>query len=563
MDYGVVGTCMAYSSQFMDGSYNHYQPPSSTMDPNHAVAIVGWDDAHLTQAGPGAWLVKNSWGSGWGIGGYFWISYYDKHSSQHPEMGAISYQDVEPLAYEGVYYHDYHGWRDTKTDADEAFNAFTATMDELLAAVSFFTAVDQVDYTITVYDRFEAGDLHDPLSTTTGTAANTGFHTVDLDVPVTLTAGDDFFLYLSLSAGGHPFDRSSEVPVLLGAETRVWVPSAADPDQSYYRDAASWKDLWLDDDSANFCIKGLTVAAGMKVRGAEALRASGPVGGPFAPSSAVFTVVNQNGHSIDYQVVDPAGTAWLTLTGATSGTLAPLATADITVEINGAAASLGAGAYVASVDFINITDHVGDTSRDVILLVGDATVQQSWALDSDPGWDTQSLWAFGQPTGGGGSHGGPDPTSGYTGSNVYGYNLNGDYQNNMPEIHLTTTPIDCSQLYGVRLKFQRWLGVEQPSYDHAYVRVSNDGVNWTTVWENEAEITDSSWVEMDLDIGSIADGQATVYLRWTMGTTDVGWTYCGWNVDDVEILAVPAGNGALFADGFESGDCSGWSATAP
>ncbi len=35
----------------------------------HAVTLVGWDDAK------GAWLIKNSWGTDWGMGGFGWIGY--------------------------------------------------------------------------------------------------------------------------------------------------------------------------------------------------------------------------------------------------------------------------------------------------------------------------------------------------------------------------------------------------------------------------------------------------------------------------------------------------------
>jgi hypothetical protein len=38
----------------------------------------------------------------------------------------------------------------------------------------------------------------------------------------------------------------------------------------------------------------------------------------------------------------------------------------------------------------------------------------------------------------------------------------------------------------------------------------------------------------------VASGQPTVYLRWTMGTTDGGWRYCGWNIDDVQLWGVAA-----------------------
>ncbi len=157
-------------------------------------------------------------------------------------------------------------------------------------------------------------------------------------------------------------------------------------------------------------------------------------------------------------------------------------------------------------------------------------------LDTDPGWTTEGEWEFGQPTGGGGASGGPDPTSGYTGNNVYGYNLDGDYPNNLPQTHLITTPIDCSDLYDARLKFWRWLGVQGAIYDRANVWVSSDGIEWTRVWFHNMEPPDEAWVFMDLDISEVADGQPTVFLRWTMGTTNATQTYCGWNIDDVQIV---------------------------
>ena len=279
-------------------------------------------------------------------------------------------------------------------------------------------------------------------------------------------------------------------------------------------------------------VKGVT---GMRVGPSTDLNAEGPQGGPFVPDSIVYTVENMGEEGFDYTA--SATAPWVTVTNG-SGYLGAGQTADVTVSINANAESFGDGRYEDIVTFVNEAEHIGDTTRAVSLVVGVPDLVYEWTLDDAPGWSTEGQWAFGQPTGAGGEYGGPDPTSGCTGSNVYGYNLNGDYPNYLAEMHLTSTAIDCTGLVDVHLKFQRWLGVEQPSYDHAYVRASNDGVNWTTVWSNAAEITDYSWTEMDVDISAVAEDEPTVYLRWTMGETDGGWTYCGWNIDDIQIVAI-------------------------
>ena len=271
MDHGAVGTCMFATNLFLNDSTNgsFYQPPSGPNDPNHSIAIVGWDDT-LTTAAPnaGAWLCKNSWGTDWGTvwggHGYFWISYYDKHAGRNPEMGCVSFQEVEIMKYDSIYYHDYHGWRDT-LDVQEAVNIFVAEARDTLVAVSFFTASDSIDYIIKLYCDRNNLISDDPLRSQSGNIFHAGFHTIDLDEKAVLMEGDSFFVYLYLDKGGQAYDRTSEIPVLLDIPSLyrqtmaalTTVPSLAAPNESIFNLGGIWVDLQTVNTSANFCIKAL------------------------------------------------------------------------------------------------------------------------------------------------------------------------------------------------------------------------------------------------------------------------------------------------------------------
>lgn len=63
-------------------------------EPDHAVLIVGWDDTACD--GDGAWICKNSWGTGWGEDGFFyvkygvsWIGYYAMQISYPPVVNLV------------------------------------------------------------------------------------------------------------------------------------------------------------------------------------------------------------------------------------------------------------------------------------------------------------------------------------------------------------------------------------------------------------------------------------------------------------------------------------------
>lgn len=265
----------------------------------------------------------------------------------------------------------------------------------------------------------------------------------------------------------------------------------------------------------------------------------GDLGGPFTPSSQVYTLTNYAHQSSTWTAsVDQP---WISLSSS-SGTLSASESISLTVALNDKAIELAAGNQTATLTITNTT--TGRTQeRPITLYVNPLPIYVS-SLDTDPGWTRTGEWAFGIPKGlGGDFYGQADPKSGATGTQVFGINLEGDYLAQPGQAqYLTAGPYDLSGHKETKLRFQRWLNSDYQSWVYATVEVSSDGNSWNTVWDNgTTPYNEAAWTKVEYDISAYADNQSTVYIRWGHRVANSGsYAYSGWNVDDIQILGLPS-----------------------
>jgi len=208
LNYGPVYSSI-YAGEAGFGAYSggvyEYWGTEAT---DHVIEIIGWDDS---MGSAGAWMIKNSWGTGWGASGPYpgcaWVAY--GAANLEDETSAILGYENPP---DTIFYHDECGWMYYCTGCFDptAYGAvrFTPSQDLTLTAVDFWAVDVNMSYEIKIFDTLNdlgggSYNLSSQLGTTqTGTTSEQGYYSISLSTPVPLTSGDDFIVQVKLVTTG-------------------------------------------------------------------------------------------------------------------------------------------------------------------------------------------------------------------------------------------------------------------------------------------------------------------------------------------------------------------------
>ncbi len=232
---------------------------------NHMVQIVGWDDnysrdnfnANYRPNYNGAWLVKNSWGTNWGLNGFFWVSYQDADfpSCAYSIDGLVGFENGDLRTHE----YDYRLWsvshniygdntlylKAFAVQQPEALTSVTVCLPDANTTISIDYITDLMGTDMSQY-KFEAKNVFQ--------ADYPGWYTVDFPTPALIepAAGES--------------DRWFAVVVKLDGGSGYMCADASVPNHNSgfcHVNSGQWHFSWNSDwnnfvSSGNWCIKAIT-----------------------------------------------------------------------------------------------------------------------------------------------------------------------------------------------------------------------------------------------------------------------------------------------------------------
>jgi len=201
-DFNTTGACdnnlkLIENNTYINNTINYYNPNAT--NPTHAITIIGWDDNYsknnfnnngLIPEGDGAFIIKNSWGTDWGLNGFNYISYYDKSIARN---GLITFSLENQCNYTNIYQYETCSVSSINTNAPQAsiLNNYQSQHDEQIQAVGTFFDKES-NYTVTIYKNNIEQYAQE------GNINCAGFHTIKLKQYIPLNTGDNFTVIFTI-----------------------------------------------------------------------------------------------------------------------------------------------------------------------------------------------------------------------------------------------------------------------------------------------------------------------------------------------------------------------------
>lgn len=260
---GALATSIYYDSSAIKTTSTyctHYQ--NTVYGTNHAITCVGWDDNYpaanfkTTPPGNGAWLIKNSWGTGQNYQGYLWLSYYDTSISNFAEVNVKPAGDYDHnYQYDGCFYSGGVVY----TGTGYAANIFTAEGNEKIKGCGFYT-YENSNLTVTAKLYTNLSSASNPSSGTLResksiTANHEGYYTIDFSSEYNISQGSKFAIVIMYKNA----DNSQRVVIPYENLTSDYYSYTVASNQSFYgSNGSTWKECKANS-KGNIPIKAFTV----------------------------------------------------------------------------------------------------------------------------------------------------------------------------------------------------------------------------------------------------------------------------------------------------------------
>ncbi|MCK4920802.1 MAG: T9SS type A sorting domain-containing protein [Bacteroidales bacterium] len=260
----------ATASMYTGGNYmNSYMNSmdytffyGGTNSPDHAVLIIGWDDEKVIRGGAespsetiGGWIVKNSWGTEWGLGGYFYVAYEDTRflssSAIFPER--INLDEVDTL-----YMEDFLGATSSygfRHEIGYGLVKYEAPAEHFINKIGTYINSSGTFIDIEIYDDFTGDSLLENLisSSYNNIVKFPGYYTFDI---AALVEGD-YYIKVKYNTPGYNYPIPAETTISYQGEPYA-APEINQEGFSWIsKDAIDWDAMGSDIEyrDADLCIR--------------------------------------------------------------------------------------------------------------------------------------------------------------------------------------------------------------------------------------------------------------------------------------------------------------------